>query len=598
MVIDISEQKRKGIGYMIEGIIASVTLFIFAFGQTPAEPSQDWSTFQDEIAASDLSYTLKQTGDLNFILKRQHTGSLETAVSTITEDELAVSGTVENLPLNDASIGFTSTNHAGLQERHTDPIRDVVNGDRCYGDLEEIEQQTGTSIKRTEDPGDHDGVVLYLADTDPQVSGGTNSEIDYDTLYVDNQTRCQFSASEGPFYNDEFFRWNTSVSGAYEYYDLKNIDGDSNQLTYYNATLPFQVKKQMGKPINSIETTQTINTFNLDTANLNVYDLIVIRREQAIEYINANPDREQKIVDFMRNNPVLVISNLSKANVENGFIADTGLKWVDLSYSEDPNNYQFSNSQISRKLETYFEGSNGEILDLDLPTGGKIASSNSESITQDDPILYARDGNYITDPWNGTNYSMEQVDPDTINGKPESTCYNSGPSSALTKGTFSFPDNSSDSDIEYNVINAQMGTTGNCGVVRSLSIDLDNDGIYTEEGEGPFFSGERIILESKSYTIDATSSNSAEFVFSGNSNPEIVNYRSSFEGFRGDRLARLAYQEDYSEDSMKLISSTAYWLLGDTTQFGNRDKSSVSTTVLGSINQNVYMPYKVSLRWR
>jgi len=175
--------------------------------------------------------------------KRQHTGSLETAVSTITEDELAVSGTVENLPLNDASIGFTSTNHAGLQERHTDPIRDVVNGDRCYGDLEEIEQQTGTSIKRTEDPGDHDGVVLYLADTDPQVSGGTNSEIDYDTLYVDNQTRCQFSASEGPFYNDEFFRWNTSVSGAYEYYDLKNIDGDSNQLTYYNATLPFQVKK-------------------------------------------------------------------------------------------------------------------------------------------------------------------------------------------------------------------------------------------------------------------------------------------------------------------------------------------------------------------
>jgi len=598
MVIDISEQKRKGIGYMIEGIIASVTLFIFAFGQTPAEPSQDWSTFQDEIAASDLSYTLKQTGDLNFILKRQHTGSLETAVSTITEDELAVSGTVENLPLNDASIGFTSTNHAGLQERHTDPIRDVVNGDRCYGDLEEIEQQTGTSIKRTEDPGDHDGVVLYLADTDPQVSGGTNSEIDYDTLYVDNQTRCQFSASEGPFYNDEFFRWNTSVSGAYEYYDLKNIDGDSNQLTYYNATLPFQVKKQMGKPINSIETTQTINTFNLDTANLNVYDLIVIWREQAIEYINANPDREQKIVDFMRNNPVLVISNLSKANVENGFIADTGLKWVDLSYSEDPNNYQFSNSQISRKLETYFEGSNGEILDLDLPTGGKIASSNSESITQDDPILYARDGNYITDPWNGTNYSMEQVDPDTINGKPESTCYNSGPSSALTKGTFSFPDNSSDSDIEYNVINAQMGTTGNCGVVRSLSIDLDNDGIYTEEGEGPFFSGERIILESKSYTIDATSSNSAEFVFSGNSNPEIVNYRSSFEGFRGDRLARLAYQEDYSEDSMKLISSTAYWLLGDTTQFGNRDESSVSTTVLGSINQNVYMPYKVSLRWR
>lgn len=599
MVIDLSPKQRKGIGYMIEGIIAAVTVFIFAFGQTPADTAQDWSSFQNQITANDLSYTLKKTGDLNAILKEQNTGSLETAVSSMTEGQLEISGTVENLPLNDASIGFTSTNHAGLEERHTDPIRDVQSTDRCSGDLEEIEQQSGTSIKRTEDPGAHDDVVLYFADTDPQVSGGFTDEVDYDTLYVDNQTTCQFSASEGPIYVDEYFRWNTSVSGEYEYYDLKNIDGGSNQFTYYNGTLPFNLRNQMSKPINGIKTNQDVDTFNLDTTNIDTYDLIVIRREEAIEYINSNPDEEQKVKEFMKEKPVLIIANLSKSNTENGFIDDTGLEWIDLSYTSKPDNYQFSDTSMSRKVETYFEGVNGDRSSLNLPPGGKISSSNSESLTQEDPLLYARDGNYFTNPWNATNYSMEQVDPDSIDGKPESACYGDSPSSALTQGEFSFPDNESDSNVEYDVISAQMGkTSSDCGVVRALSIDLDDDGVYTEQGEGPFFSGENLILESKIYKVDSTSSDSAEFIFSGNKNPEIVNYRSSFENFGGDQLARIGYEEDYSENNMKLISSTVYWLLGDTTEFGAKKPSSVSTTVLGSINQNVYMPYRVSLRWR
>lgn len=584
---------------MIEGFVAALTVFIFAFGQTPADPSQDWATFQNQLTANDLSYTLEKTGDLNTILKKQHTGSLETAVSSMTEEQLEISGTIDNLPLNDATIGFTSTNYNGLQERHTDSIRDVQSGDQCSGDLEEIEQQSGTSIKRTEDPGNHDGVVLYFADTDPQVSGGTNSDVDYDTLYVDNQTRCQFSASEGPIYIDEFFQWNTSAPGDYEHYDFKSIDGGSNQFTYYNATLPLNLRNRMNQPINGIETTQNVDTFNLATTDINTYDLVVIRREEAIEYLNANPDEEQKIKDFLGDKPVLIIANLSKSTTENGFISDTGLKWIDLSYSSQPDNYQFSYSSISRKVETYFQGSNGDILTLDLPPGGKVSSSNRDALTQEEPLLYARDGDYVTNPWNATNYSMEQVDPDIINGKPESACYNSGPSSALTQGTFSFPDNNSDSDVDYDVINVQMGkTSSDCDVVRALSIDLDDDGVYTEDGEGPFFAGEKIVIESKTYTVDAGASDSAEFVFTGNSNPEIVNYRSSFKDFQGDQLARVAYMDSYPDNSMKLVSSTVYWLLGDTTEFGQEEDSSISTTVLGSINQNTYMPYKVSLRWR
>jgi hypothetical protein len=593
----LNSKQRKGAGYMIEAIIASITIFLFAFGQSPAEPSQDWSNFQGQIAANDLGYTLKQTGDLNNILKRYHTGSMETAVSTMTNDQLEVSGTIENLPLNDASIGFTSTNYGGLQERHTDTIRDVDSSDKCSGDLEEIEEKSGTSIKRTTDPGDHDDVVLYFANTGSQTSGSG-----YDTLYVDNKTRCQFSASEGPIYIDEFFKWNTSTSGEYKYYDLKDIDGGSDQFTYYNATLPITLRKRMNKPINSIKTTQKMDTFNLATSDTDVYDLIIIRRQEAIEHINDNSDSRQKIREFMQDKPVLILANLSKSKVETGFIADTGLKWMSLNHSSEPDNPQFSKSPASRKVKTYFKGADGDKSNLDLPIGGNISSSNSDSLTQEEPLLYARDGEYITTPWNSSNHSMVQIDPDSIDGEPESACYSEDgdtddQTSSLTRGQFSFPDDSSDTKVEYNVINAQMGKDS-CKSVRALSIDFDNDGTYTEEGEGPFLNGEEILVEDKIYKVDVTESDSAEFIFTGNDDIEVVNYRSSFEDFRGDKLARIGYEKSYSEADIKLISATAYWLLGDTTEFGQEKSSSFSTTVLGSVNQNVYMPYKVSLRWR
>lgn len=588
IMIDLSKKQRKGAGYMIEGIIAAVTIFVFAFGQSPAEPVQDWSNFQNQITANDLSYTLKQTGDLEAILETQNTGSLETAANTLTEGQLEVSGTIENLPLNDASIGFTSTNYEDLQERHTDQIRDLESDDRCAGDLEEIENQS--AIKRTNASltSKHDNVVLYFANTNPEISGGTD---DYDTLYVDNGTRCQFSAGEGPIYTDEFFRWNSSTAGEYEYYDFKNIDSESNEFTYHNATLPFNFRERMNQPINGIETDQTTDTFNLDGQDLSVYDLIVIRREEAIEYLDDNNNLAEKenLTDFMQNKPILVLANISESNMD-GFVEEIGLRWVYLSYSEEPSNPQFGDSPTSRKVETYFEGMNGELSDLDLPIGGKITSSNSDSLTQQEPLLYAEQGNYVTDPWDVSNSNMDEVDPADVDGEPESACYSEGDgaSSALTVGTFSFPEE------EYKVLNAEMAKDNCVDTVRAITIDNDGD----EEKEGPFLRGEQLIVDNRIYQINRIDTNSVDFIFLGNSNPEIVNYRSSYEDFTGDQLARIGYEENYSDQDMKLISSTAYWLLGDTTEFGQERSPSVSTRVLGSINQNVYMPYTVSLRWR
>ena len=595
-LIELPHNRRKGVGYMIEAIIATVTIFIFAFGQSPAEPVQDWNQFQNEITANDLSYTLKQTGDITPLLKRQETGSLQTAVSSMTEEEIEISGTIENLPLNDASIGV----NAVPSERHTDSIRDVQSGDRCEGDLEEINQQSGTSIKRTEDPGQHAGEVLYFADTDPDIAGGFNNIAgDYDSLWVDNGTRCQFSASEGPYYIDEFFKWNTSSTNS-EYYDFKNVSGTSNEFTYFNATLAVRIQQEMNKPINDINTDQQFDMFKLSDTDLNVYDLAVFKRNEAIDQLDANPDQAQKTRDFMEDKPVLFLANLTENDIETGFMSDTGVKWIDLGYTSSPANASFGKSAPGTDMKTYFRGVDGNISKVKMPPGGKISSSNQDTFMDQKQVLYSDEGRYQTDPWNATDYNMQQVDPDNIEGKPSSSCYTAGPSTALTKGSFSFPREDSGGTINYDVINSEIGTPGNCDNVRALSIDYSPENSeYDDSGEGPFLDGEEVTINGRQYEISISGHEAAEFVFSGNDSIELLNYRRSYEGIPGgSKMARMAYKEDYTKDDRKMIVATAYWLLDDSTEFGDQEASSVSTTVLGSVNQNSYMPYKLAMRWR
>jgi len=49
---------------------------------------------------------------------------------------------------------------------------------------------------------------------------------------------------------------------------------------------------------------------------------------------------------------------------------------------------------------------------------------------------------------------------------------------------------------------------------------------------------------------------------------------------------------------MDILVSTLYWLRGDQVQFKSQgEPTALSTTVIGGIDDEVFMPYKMDLRW-
>ncbi len=591
--------KRKGIGYIIEAVVAVITLFVFVLGNTGSPQTQNWDSFQKDLAGNDLAYTLKNTGDIEAFLKRQETGSLRTVTDTLSSGRLKTSGTINNIPITDISVGFNAIE----SEQSTLELEDVTSTDQCAGDLEEIENQTGTPVKKTNSSisSTHNGNVLYFADTDPQISGGYNNQEDYDTMYVDNKTRCLFSSSEGPIYVDEFFKWN--ISDEEVFYDLKNISRDGDTATIYTATQAFKIHKTMQKSLNGIETSNRVDTFDLSEDNIGVYDLLVLRRKEELQNLNDIPSDARKVKDFLKEGSVLIMSNLSKNHLKDSsttnFTQDLGLKWVDLDRGStgDPT---FTESTASRDTETYFEGLGGDINGLSLPPGGNVSSSNGETWMDENPLIQGTQ-KYKSTEWNATNYSMDPVKPSTVSNLPETACLTdeNAKSSNLTRGEFTFT-KGTDSSVTYNVVNVEVGNDlEHCKNhdTRALMV----------EGEGPYLNGETVMIEGREYVVrtkpmsgSLPEGEAAEFTFAENSNIELVNYRTSFEGFEGKKMARIAYKDAYNEEERKLIAAMLYWLADDSRQFGSQDTASGSTTVYGSIaeTENTYMPYRLSLRWK
>ncbi|MFB6145586.1 MAG: hypothetical protein ABEJ99_03710 [Candidatus Nanohaloarchaea archaeon] len=584
--------KRKGIGYMIEAIVAMITVLIFVIGNAPSAPNQDWSGFQRQIVSNDLSYALKKTGDTTDLMRRHETGSYRTLVSTLTDDRLDVSGTIENLPKRSGRIGF----HVTSQGVHDTSLVDA--GSVCGGDLNEINNKPGTTIKRAQHK--KFGTYLYVANTGADVGNG------YDTLYVDNGTQCQFSSAEGPYYLDEIFRWGNSTDpNNYGYYDFKSVVNNNNSLRYYNATVMMRIKNVVGSKINSVDVNQKYDTFRLSQDDISVYDMIVFKGDSALGDIDASADTRKKVEDYMSQHPVLLMMNLTSNDFDNSqFLQDTGLKWVGMSEDSPPQGAYFPDNTLASKVKTIFDGMDGDISNVNLKPGGHVSSSIGETLTGNNPALLANKGYYRIQDWNSSNWNMNPVKPSTVPGHPDTACINNEnrASSNLTKGTFAFPSGKS-----YDVINTEMG--GNLNYcdnrdVRSLSIDRDNDGDYSESNEGPYLNGENLVIDNRSYRVKIYPPTGgrdpgqvAEFIFNGDTQYELMNYRTSFNNFDGSRLARVAYM-DYGEDDRKAIASMMYWLLGDTTEFGVEKNSQVTTEMLGSVDNYTYMPYRLSLRWR
>ncbi|MBC5792473.1 MAG: hypothetical protein H8Z69_00375 [Nanohaloarchaea archaeon] len=584
-------KKRKGVGYIIEAMLAIITLFIFALGNTAPEPSQNWSNFQIETTANDLGQTLKITGDMQSFMKRDDTESLQYAVEELSSEQLKVSGTVENLPLKESTIGFnTSSNVPGSQPFD---LERVENGDQCSDDLEEIE--TKEPILRTvqENSGKY-GERIYVADTDPDVTGGFDNTLDYDSLWIDNQSTCQFSTSEGPYYLDEIFEWTGPTDRSF---DIKKLD--QNQMVLHRADIPTDIREVLAEDVNGIRTTQRVDTTKLNT-DLSIYDVLVFSRESE-DYLN---NYRSKLKDYLENGGrIMLLMDIERSELNTGFLDDSGLKWIDMSKEKNVDSALFTGSRNSEKIETYFKGLEGDTSQISLRTGGKVVASNSGTMFDQKQLMTSSDRIYDTDDWNATNWNMQPANPQTNPGHPESACYSTG-SDAFTEGTFEFPLHQQPGTVSYNVINTEMGnsvTVCNEENARALSIDFDRDGDYGDEREGPYLNGETLEVENKSYRAFFPDTQSLEdgdvamFDFMPEGKAELINYRTSFEDQNG-QLVRIDYQ-NYDEADYKLISSLIYWLEGHNKQFGSEKSSSIGTKVVGGISDTTYIPYKVSLRW-
>jgi hypothetical protein len=603
--------KRKGIGYMIEVMASLLVVFTFILGNIPADPGTDWSDFQTEIIGEDITYVLEETGDTESFIRGGETGSLVTASETLSRDRVSVSGSVENVPISTQIVGF----HTREIDRLNASLTPVSSGDQCHDDLEELED-SDAEILRSENT--RAGAHIYVTDSDPGVSSGTNGEEDYDTTWVDNSTQCQFSSSEGPYYMDDFFYWGDGSGG--DYWDINEIYGDG-PIELFNSTQIIDLRGTLKQGVNGIDTGIDVDAVAVDREDLDSYNILVFRERETIEPNGVLETHKEKVQDYLSEGSVFLMMDLQKQDFYSGgtsadnFISETGLKWIDLpyrrDYRENPGDEvggEFGSNSDSERVETFLKGVNGQTRGLNLTPGGNIASSNTRDFKRSEPLLYTDRGSYQTTVWNSTNYSMEEVDPANIDGYPETACVEEGTVDGnLTRGNFSFHNYENDDEVEYRAISTKLGQNDKfCreNDVRALNVDFNRNGDFDDPGEGSFLNGESLTVKNKRYTAyfpgeeAIENGTAAEFVYTGDSGIENINFRTSFDGFSGNRLARLTYKENYNEDEKKIISAVIHWLSDDTKEFGENEESSISTETVGGVKENTFIPYKISMRWR
>ena len=568
---------RKGIGYSIEAILSAVILFTFAFGAVTPPDTQGFSQFQNEIAARDLTHMIKKTGDLDIFLKNSNTGGIRSELSSVSSKNLKASGTVSNLPVGETEIAF----HTMPSEVHVNGTEPVEPGDRCEGDLASLDASSEEPILRadiSQSLVNRHTSYLYFGDSDPLNPSGYNGKEDYDTVWVDNGTKCVFSPSEGPYRINDIFLWGNSSDPDSRYYEFKNINASKGQFTVYEADNAFDVKKMMNRELNGINTDTVFNTVNFSSPDIYGYDVMVFQENETVPRFSTY---RNLLRDVASNTSMLLMMNMTQSDAQNNFVQDLGFKWTPMDYSS-VSSYRatFSAYGNSNNIESYFLGLGGDPRDLSLKPGGQIISNQGSRETSRDDILYARNVRYN---------SGNLEDKVTSSSSWSST---TGPTPCThNKADFSIPDPSyTPQTISVKNIDVEDG----CGT-RALNIDFDNDGDFET---GPVLEDEIVKIFNRRYSPSISGANSASLEFVGSKKVELINHRKALENISGAKAARMAYESDYEEDDLKMVASTIYWLRDDNVRFESTDQSSYTATkIVGGVENRLFLPYRLDLRW-
>ncbi len=590
----------KGIGYALEALVATLTILIFSLGALQiAGPSQDWSEYQREVAAQDISYSMQSSGHLENFIQRGETGSIQTAITTISDRDMEVTGLVSNIPVYETSIGFYTKDDDRMSQSLTSDLGD------CEGELIELEDSSDDPILKTEGGYEDDsGVSLFFGNTEPT---HTETPTGYDTLWVDNGTSCQFEESDGPFYTDEIFFWgDVNTEDGTDYFDFKEIEADETggEATFYNATQPVRIMEVFDRGVNQILTDTAFDMVDFEQVDSNDYDILVFREREVLDDINDN-DNRIILEEHLLENTALFLMNLEESDLD-GFISDAGFEWFPAGYEDgyqgEPTTIDFSDASESKQIETFFEGLEGELSETNMGPPGKLISDEESTLEPSRNTVYGPTESHTSSDLDVVVTDMEESDEE--DQAPSSECYdinhNLDNDDALTEqNNVEFPDFG-----EVNVLSARLGSSSeSCDLdERGVKLDTDQSGEYDSD---LILNGEDIELGDRRYIMNAQNVEGCdgnheciEFLSPAESFVEIAPYRSSFDEFPGEKMMFTGYQERYDENGRKLISAMLYWLRGNEYSFeGEEDPDGVSTTVHGSIDDEVYLPYRLNLRW-
>ncbi len=597
----------KGLGYALEAIVAMLTIILFSLGALQISgPEQDWSNYQREVAAHDLTYSMEATGHTEAFMKRGETGSLQTAMTTISDRNMEVSGLISQLPVNEVSIGYYTLN----SDRESQDLT-TTGADCSDDDLQEIQDFSSDPIIRTDGAleDEHD-VTLYFGNTN-----STDSTVrpGYDALWVDNGTQCQFAAEDGPYYLDQIFFWgDEDTADRNDYYEFKSInwDGSSGSSEFYNATQPVSLTDSMSPGPNQLNTDITMNMVNESDLESETFDISVFREREALnEVINDYGLMEELIQE----GSVMFMMDLQENDISNNqFLDNTGISWIDLGYQDGYSgglaDASFSSESDSIKLDTYYTGLEGSD-DFTLSPPGKVISNTSDDL-RPSKAIYSNDERYDSSEWERENTDLTNItDPFDEPDRPESECYDNHGSDEypLSEGEITFPDGTN-----VGILSAKLGQNDDACenlIERGLKFDFNDDGDYESD---LYLNGETVVIGGVEFFIEAnvdpgsnpdcdywgecvnfipSISGSGDFV-------ELMVTRDRFQDMNGNRFAMTGYQNQYNEDQRKAIGSTMFWLAQDEQSFeGDEDPGNIDSRSFGSVEGPAYLTYDLYMRW-
>ncbi|MFO7794392.1 MAG: hypothetical protein R6V35_05470 [Candidatus Nanohaloarchaea archaeon] len=596
----------KGLGYALEAIVAMLTILLFSLGALQISgPDQDWSNYQREVAAHDLTYSMEATGHTEAFMKRSETGSLQTSMTTISDRDMEVSGLLSQLPVNELRVGYYTL----IDDRKSQTLSTVDSGDPCEGDLDELEDFSSDPIIKTEGNLESvHNVTLYFGNTN---STSSTQRAGYDALWVDNGTECQFGADEGPYYLDEIFFWgDKDTSFRNDYYDFKSIewDGGSGSSEFYNATQPVNLTNSMMPGPNGIKTDISMDMVDVSGLESETFDIAVFRENDALGEVVGDYDLMQ---DLVQEGSVMFMMDLQQNDITNyDFLDNTGISWMDLGYqggySGGETDAAFSTESDSIKVDTYYTGLEGSDS-FKMSPPGKVISNTSEDL-RPSRTIYSNTERYDSSDWQRNDTDMTNITdhPD----KPDSQCYSNFDDSSeypLSEGEIDFPNGNT-----VGVLSAKLGSNNqacNNLIERGLKFDFNDDGDYESD---LYLNGENVEISGIEYFIEAnkdpnTNSGCSHWGDCANFIPsirdsgdfvELMITRDRFQDMSGNRFALTGYQNPYSEDQNKAIASTMFWLAQTEQTFeGTEDPSNIDSRSFGSIDGSAYLPYNLDLRW-